>query len=265
MKTKIISMIGKEGKEINLPKQFSEEFRPDLIKKAVLAIQSHKRQPFGTDPEAGKKNSAYLTKRRKKYKTTYDKGQSRTPRKVMTKRGLHFYFVGAFVPNTVGGRTAHPPKASKIWDLKINIKERRMAIRSAIAATMDADRIKKRGHKVESKVLDAKMEDLSKTKEVEKMLKATGFQKELDRIEVKKVRAGKGKNRGRPYRIKKGPLFVVSKSCPLVKAAKNLQGIEVCLVSKLNAELLAPGTDAGRVTIWSEKAIEMMEKENLFC
>ena len=114
MKTKVISMIGKEGKEISLPKQFSEEFRPDLIKKAVIAIQSHKRQPHGTDPEAGKKNSAYLTKRRKKYKTTYDKGQARTPRKVMTKRGLHFYFVGAFVPNTVGGRI-HILNASPIW------------------------------------------------------------------------------------------------------------------------------------------------------
>ncbi len=264
MKTKVLSIIGKEGKEVNLPKQFGEEFRPDLIKKAVLAIQSHKRQAHGTDPEAGKKNSAYLTKRRKKYKTTYDKGQARTPRKMMTKRGLHFYFVGAFVPNTVGGRTAHPPKASKIWDLKINIKERRKAIRSAIAATMSAEKVKKRGHKVESKVLDAKIEDISKTKEVEKVLKAIGYQDELKRLEIKKIRAGKGKNRGRPHRIKKGPLFVVSKTCPLIKSAKNLQGIDICIVKKLNAELLAPGTDAGRVTIWSEKALEIMEKEKLF-
>jgi large subunit ribosomal protein L4e len=264
MKAKKFTVEGKVNGEVSLPKQFSEEFRPDLIKKAVLAIQSHNRQAYGASPDAGTRASAYISKRRKAYKTTYGKGQSRTPRKVVLRRGLHFYFVGAFAPNTTGGRRAHPAKAEKDWNLKLNIKERRKAIRSAIAATMDQEKVKTRGHKSESVVIEAKYEDLKKTKEVETFFKSLGYQKELDRIAIKKVRAGKGKNRGRPYKKKKGPLLVVSKQCSLMKAAQNMQGIEICEVKNLNAELLAPGTDAGRLTVWSDKALELMEKEKLF-
>ena len=264
MKAKIVDTNGSAGKEIELPRQFSEEFRPDLIKKAVLALQSHNIQPSGVHPEAGKRASAFLTKRRRKYRGTYGAGRSRTPRKILTRRGLHFYYVGAFAPNTVGGRTAHPSKASKIWSLCINIKERRKAIRSAIAATMNMEVVRKRGHKADSLVLDSKFEDLAKTKDVEVMLMKIGMEAELERASVKKVRAGKGKSRGRRYRRKKSLLFVVSKPCPLVKAARNIQGVEVCQVKDLNVNVLAPGTDAGRLTVWSDKALETMSKENLF-
>ncbi len=264
MKSKVIGIDGKEGKEVSLPKQFNELFRPDLIKKAVLAMQSHNIQPYGTDPEAGKKYSSYLSKRRKRYRGTYGPGRSRSPRKILTRRGLHFYFVGATTPYAVGGRTAHPPKATKIWAKDINVSERRKAIRSAIAATMDNERVKKRGHKSKSAVVDSSIENLKKAKEVETALKKIGLEAELKRIAVKKIRAGKGKNRGRPYRKKKGPLLVVSVNCDLVRAARNLQGIDVCNVKDLNAEILAPGTDAGRLTLWSEKAVELLGKENLF-
>jgi large subunit ribosomal protein L4e len=264
MKAKLISKEGKEGKEINLPEQFLEEFRPDLIKRAVLAIQSHRIQRTGVKPRAGLRSSAYLSKRRKRYRGTYGPGRSRTPRKIHTRRGLHFYYVGAIVPNTVGGRVAHPPKATKDWNLKINVKERRKATRSAIAATMDAQRVTKRGHKSKSIVLESGFETINKTKEFESLLKKIGFEAELQRTAIKKIRAGKGKNRGRPYKKKKGPLLVVSEKCPVVNAARNVQGVDVCNVKDLNVELLAPGTDAGRVTIWSNKAIEVMQKERLF-
>lgn len=264
MKTAIMSMDGAKGKEISLPKQFGEEFRPDLIKKAVIAQQSHNIQPTGTDPRAGTRQSSFLTKRRKHYKTTYGRGQSRTPRKILSRRGMNFHYVGAFAPNTVGGRISHPPKAEKIWDLKINIKERRKALRSAIAATMNKDLVKVRGHLADSIVVESKVEDLKSTKDVYSLLNKIGFEKELERVSVKKIRAGKGKNRGRPYTKKKGPLIVVSKKCSLIDAAKNISGVDVCLVKNLNAELLAPGTDAGRVTIWTDKAVEMMDKEKLF-
>jgi large subunit ribosomal protein L4e len=264
MKVKIIGLDGKEGNEVNLPRQFSEAFRPDLIKKAVLVIQSHNIQKTGVNPKAGMRSSSYLSKRRRRYRGTYGPGRSRSPRKILSARGLHIYYVGAFAPNTVGGRVSHPSKATKDWTLDINVKERRKAIRSAIAATMDQKIVKKRGHRCPSIVLDNKIEDLAKTKDVERVLKAAGFNQELERVAVKKIRAGKGKNRGRPYRKKKGPLVVVSKVCPLVKATQNMQGFDICTVKDLNVELLAPGTDAGRVTIWSDKALEIMEKDNLF-
>ncbi len=264
MKSVLVSLDGKKGKEVTLPRQFSEDFRPDLIKKAVLAQQSHSIQPSGTKPMAGLRQSAFITKRRKHYKTTYGRGQSRTPRKVLSRKGMNFYYVGAVAPNTVGGRVSHPSKASKIWDLKINVQERRKAIRSAIAATMDVSLVKKRGHTTESLVVEQKIEDFTKAKDVYDFLTKAGLEKELARISVKKIRAGKGKTRGRPYKKKKGPLIVVSKKCALLTAARNLQGIDICIVKDLNAEVLAPGTNAGRLTIWSDKALEIMNKQGLF-
>ena len=263
MKVELKGIDGKKVKDIDLPKQFSEAFRPDLIKKAVLAVQSHRIQSYGAKPRAGLGYASTISKRRKDYKSSYGHGNSRTPRKVLTRRGLHFYYVGATVPNTVGGRRAHPPKAEKIWDEKININERRKAIRSAIAATMDPKVVKKRGHTTESIVIDSKFEEMKKTKEVFEFLKKL-MPAEIKRIEYKKVRAGKGKNRGRKYRTKKGPLLVVSEKCSLINASINLQGVDICIVNNLNAELLAPGCDAGRLTVWSEKALEKMDKEKLF-
>lgn len=264
MKMPLVSIDGKKGKEVALPSQFAEPFRPDLIKKAVLVLQSHSIQPHGTSWYGGKRSSSYVSKRRKAYKTTYGAGRSRSPRKIMTRRGLHFFYVGAFAPNTVGGRVSHPPKAEKIWALKMNMDERRKAIRSAIAATMNQALVEKRGHKGMSVVIDSAFEDLKKTKDVEDVLMKVGLDNELTRIAEKKIRSGKGKNRGRPYQKKKGPLFVVSQTCPLVGAAENMQGVDICAVKDLNAELLAPGTDAGRLTIWSEKALTLLDKEKLF-
>lgn len=267
MSTHNVSVIGIDGKavrETKLPQQFSEEFRPDLIKRAVLTVQSNRIQPHGVKSSAGKRPSAKISRRRRDYKTGYGRGMSRTPRKIVVRRGLTFHYVGAFSPNTVGGRKAHPPKAQKQWTQKMNVKERRKAIRSAIAATMNPTLVKKRGHTAQSIIIHAQIEDLAKTKDVTNFLKTVGMATELARTEKKKVRAGKGKNRGRPYKKKKGLLFVVSSNCPLQHAAENLPGVDICQIRRLNVELLAPGTAAGRLTLWSEKAIEFMEKERLF-
>jgi large subunit ribosomal protein L4e len=59
-------------------------------------------------------------------------------------------------------------------------------------------------------------------------------------------------------------LFVVSGECKFAKACGSIPGVEVVAVKKVNAELLAPGTHAGRLTIFTDKAVEIMEKENLF-
>jgi len=91
-----------------------------------------------------------------------------------------------------------------------------------------------------------------------------GLEEELSRSEDKKVRAGKGKMRSRPYKIKKSILFVVSRPCNLVKAASNLAGVDVIEVKKLNALHLAPGTHPGRATLFTKSAIEEMEKTGLF-
>jgi large subunit ribosomal protein L4e len=262
----LLDLEGKKIKEINLPSQFNEEYHPNLIWRAVVTLQSNKRQPYGADPEAGKRASAKLSRKRRDYKTAYGKGISRVPRKTLWKRGSQFGWVGANAPGTVGGRKAHPPKAAKILIKKINKKENRKAIRSALSAVINKDLVIKRNHKLPSIypiAIENKFEDLSKTKDIFNVLKKIGLQEELSRL-YRKVRAGKGKSRGRKYRTSKGPLLVVSDKCKLLDSAKNIVGIDIVKVNNLNAELLAPGTHAGRLTIFTEKAIHKMEKENLF-
>src|SRR3989338_2136843 len=150
MKLEILDSTKNKVGDINLPNQFNEEVRPDLIKRAVLSIQSHKRQPYAPTATAGKRSSAKLSRRRKNYRGSYGFGISRVPRKIMTRRGTRMNWVGAFAPGTVGGRKAHPPKTEKIWWKKINEKERLKAIRSAIAATASKQIITKRGHLIPS-------------------------------------------------------------------------------------------------------------------
>ena len=267
--TKMMKVDGKEGSEVELPVQFSERVRDDIIKKAVLSIQSKKRQPYGADRKAGLKhvtdwvqrNRAYRSKRGKSYPS------SRTPRKITFRRGMQFSGPGGLAPQTVGGRRAHPPKAEKDFTKEINAKENRKAIRSAIAATADREKVEERGHRIGDLelplVVENSFEELEKTTEVRETLENLGLEEELDRCSERKVRAGKGKMRGRKYKGKKGPLLVVGKDQGIKKAARNLPGVDVVTADNLNAELLAPGTDAGRLTVWTENAVSKLE-EGLF-
>ena len=93
MKLKVFDQKNNETKAVTLPVQFSQQVRPDLVKRAVLALQANRRQKYGAKPGAGMRYSSYLSKRRNDYKSTYGIGQSRTPRKVLNRRGTRFYFV----------------------------------------------------------------------------------------------------------------------------------------------------------------------------
>jgi len=266
MKIKLFDLNGSEKGSIDLPKQFSEEIRPDIIYRAVLAIMNNRRQAYGSDPLAGKRASAKLSKQRHDYRGVYGYGISRTPRKIMSKSGSHFSWVGAFAPQTVGGRRAHPPKAEKIWEKKINDKERKKAIRSALAATFNKELIEKRGHIIPPKfpfIVDSKIEKIKKAKELISVLKKLGFDEEIARLKERKIRAGKGKARGRRYKKKRGILIVVSDKCDLLKI-KSIPGVEIARVNELNAEMLAPGVKPGRLTLFTNEAIEKIEKEGLF-
>jgi len=267
MKIDILSIKKTAVAKKDLPKQFEEKIRPDVIKRAVEVIQSNNRQSYGSSPEAGKRSSALLSKRRRKYRGMYGIGISRTRRKIMSRKGTRLNWTGAFSPGTVGGRKAHPPKADKSWKKDINKKEKRLAIRSAIAATVVKEIVLARGHKVPSTypfAVETKFEQIAKSKDMKQSLDTLGLKEELVRVAEKKIRAGKGKGRGRPYRKKAGILLVVSETCPAVKAAKNIPGVSIKTVSRLNAEDLAPGAVPGRLTIFTDSSIEKMAKDKLF-
>ena len=265
-----LPIMNKDNKQIGkkkMPSQFSEAFRPDLIKRAVIAIQRNNKQPYGALLGAGMRHSAKISRRRLDYKGSYGLGISRVPRKIHSGKGSRWNWVGAVAPHTVGGRRAHPPKPSKIFSVKVNNKERKKAIRSALYATLQRSLVQERGHHVPDTypfLLSEEIEQLQRTKDVLALLLGLGFSKELERASVKKVRAGKGKFRNRKYKKRKSLLLVVSEQCPLQQSAKNISGIDIVEVTKLNAALLAPGTRPGRATLFSQKAVELIEKKQLF-
>ncbi len=265
-----IPLVNKEGKTtgtVSLPAQFSESVRPDLIKRAVEAIWANTRQPYGNDPRAGKRASAKLSRRRRNYRGAYGHGISRVPRKIMTRNGTNMNWTAAFAPCVVGGRRAHPPKATKQWKHDLNTQERRKALRSALAASMQAGLVTARGHKLPSQypiALTTEVEQIIKSKDVHELLMKLGFEQELIRAAEKNIRSGKGKNRSRPYKKRKGPLFVVGANCSLTRAAKNIPGVDVVSVKQLNTQVLAPGATPGRLTLFTEKALNTLGTEKLF-
>ncbi len=263
---KIISIKGEENGDIDLPSQFKEDVRKDLIEKAVEVIQANRRQPYGAKKGAGMRHSARTSKRRHDYRGSYGHGISRVPRKILSRSGTRMNWVGAVAPGTVGGRKAQPPKSEKILTKSINVKERKRAIRSALSASIDQDVVKKRGHIVPNNypfIVSNDLEKIEKTKDVKKTLETLGFKDELKRVAKKKIRAGKGKLRGRKYKVKKGPLIVVGDKCKLLKFAVNIPGVEVVKVSNVNCELLAPGANPGRLLLFTENSIKEL-KEGLF-
>ena len=253
MKVDVLSLEGKKVKTLDLPLQFGSVYRPNLIKRAVLSLLGSLRQRYGAYPYAGLMGSTKLSRRRRDYKGAYNHGISRVPRKTMWRRGMQFGWEGAEVPGTKGGRRAHPPKGCKDFSLKINKKERKKAIRSALSGAVKS-----------LLIVDVRVEDLNKTKDVIGVLNKVGFKSEVERCKIKKIRAGKGKVRGRKYRIKKGPLVVVSKRCNLLKSLCNVQGFDVCRVNDLNVRLLTLGHEGVRKVMFSEGAIDRMKKEKLF-
>lgn len=238
--------------KIKLPDVFDTPLRTDVIKRAVLAIQSNRFQPQGRDPMAGKRTSAESR--------GTGSGSARIPRRKGTSGR------GAFAPGTVSGRQAHPPLSSKTSVKRIPKKEKRLALLSAIAATGSKKLVAARGHSIEDipeipLIVSDEFEAMSKTREVEETLIRLGVLSEIFRVrESRRIRAGRGKTRGRKMKHAVGPLMVVAENKGIVEAAQNIPGVEVATVSALNVEMLAPGTHPGRLTIWTSNAIEKLRK-----
>jgi len=246
MKAQVKTLDGGIARDIELPALFSEEYRPDLIKKAVMALQSVRRQPHGSYPFAGICSSAVGW--------GSGRGSSHVPR---IRNGSR----AAKVPQAKGGREAHPPVVEKVLVKEINQKEKQKAFRSAVAASIRADLIKGRGHSFEGTVpvvFEDKFESLDKAKDVITALTVAGVYNDIERAkDSKKVRAGRGKMRGRRFKQRKS-LLIVTAGKPL-RAAQNLSGVDVVTVDQLNVEHLAPGMLAGRLTVWTEGAITRLE------
>jgi len=243
MQATIRNLDGSEGDSLELPAVFETTFRPDLIKGAVHAAQANRKQAYGADEFAGLRTPAESM------------GSGRGMAHVPQENGR-----ARRVPQAVGGRAAHPPKAEKDQGKKVNDKERKLATRSAIAATADAERVAERGHAFDDDlelplVVSDEFEELNKTQEAVEAFESLGIHDDVVRAdEGKSVRAGRGTTRGRKYDEPKSVLVVTSEEPS--RAARNLAGVDVATAEDVNTEDLAPGTHAGRLTLWTESAVD---------
>lgn len=251
-KLKVYGIDGAYVADIEAPLHFLEPIRPDLIRRAYLSALSARFQPKGVYEGAGKEHSCESF--------GVGLGIARIPR---YKGSL--WPRGCFAPNTRGGRRAHPPKVEKKLHEEINKKEKKLAIRSAIAATAYRSWVAARGHVVEKVpsfpvVVVGDAEKINRAKEAKKLFEALGLWPDVERAaEGVKIRAGKGKMRGRRYKEPKSVLVVVSDlNAPLIAAVRNFPGVDVVAVNNLNILVLAPGGVPGRLTLWTAPAVEKL-------
>ncbi len=245
----VVSLEGKPGAPISLPDAFDAPVRADLIARAVVAAQSHRRQPYGASPTAGLRHSVEWSGK--------GKGVARTPRLMDSMRG-------AQAPNTVGGRPTFPPRVDRIWSKKINRREARLAFASALAATRDPKLASARGHRVPHGVhLPLVLED-----PVEEIVSSAAAQALLVRLklwpDVERARAGthltssgRARRRGRVRRTPRS-ILVVTSAPQKARGFRNLPGVEVVPAQRLATEDLAPGGAAGRLTLYSHGAVESL-------
>jgi large subunit ribosomal protein L4e len=246
----VLSLDGKPKSEVPLPSVFDTRLRLDVIRKASLAEQSRRFQPQGRNRMAGKRTTAESF--------GVGRGISRVPR-----IGGHGPLSGtaAFAPGTMGGRSAFPPVTGKRLVKEINRKERKLALKSAIAATGSNEIVRKRGHKFDSErrlplIVNDEVEKLSKSSEAKSFLTSVGVWDDIVRVrKSKRIKAGH-----RVHAV--GPLLVVGDDKTAGKALRNFEGFNVVKADDLSVEMLAPGTHPGRLTIYSESAVKKIAEKN---
>ncbi len=264
----VLSVEGKEKRTIHLPKVFDEPLRVDLMARALQASRANRRQPYGALREgvwAGRRHSTEWW------------GKGRGASRVQRLKGGQD---AATSPNNVGGARAPPPRVAQVRGEKINVKERRKARRSAIAAVASTDLVAARGHRWDEGfklpiVLEAefetlferalkdrqKNEDTSPTKALLTVLHNIGLDADIERARTGvHVRAGRGKMRGRRKKMPRSVLIVASNAPSLVRAARNLPGVDVTSPKSLSTESLAPGGTPGRLTVFTESALAQIKE-----
>ncbi len=255
-----INIYGLDGKKkglIDKPKIFFIKYRDDIIQKACEVSQSKNKQIQGRDKRAGLRNTA------KGWGTGH--GISRAPR--LKGSGYPTARNVGRVPFAKGGRRTHPIKTEKKIKKKINKKTHKLSMISAISASGDISLVKKRGHQIQNipeipLVVDDKIQTLKKTNQIYSILCDLGFSEELNKIKKsKKIRAGKGKRRGRKYKKKKGTLIIINNDFGIVKASRNIPGIEIINIENLSIDKLAPGGMVGRLIIWTQAAFNELNNK----
>lgn len=158
-----------------------------------------------------------------------------------------------------------PTKIWRKWHVKVNLNQKRYATASAVAATALPALVLARGHRVSAieeipLVVSDALQSIKKTKLAVEALEGLNAHADVSKvINSKKVRAGRGKARNRKYRQRRGPLVVYAEDEGIVRAFRNVPGVETANVRSLNLLQLAPGGHLGRFVIWTESAFKLLD------
>ncbi|KAF7804499.1 60S ribosomal protein L4-like [Senna tora] len=245
-----------EAPTLPLPDVMKAAIRPDIVTFVHSNISNNSRQPYAVSKRAGHQTSA----------ESWGTGRavSRIPR--VPGGGTHRAGQAAFGNMCRGGRMFAPTKIWRRWHRKINVNQKRYAVVSAIAASAIPSLVMARGHRIESVpemplVISDSAEGVEKTKEAIKVLQKIGAFPDAEKAKDSHgIRPGKGKMRNRRYISRKGPLIVYgTEGAKAVKAFRNIPGVEIANVERLNLLKLAPGGHLGRFVIWTKSAFEKLD------
>merc|ERR1712159_323907 len=236
------------GKQVQLPAVFLAPIRPDIVTFVHTSMNKNRRQAYAVNKDAGHQTSA----------ESWGTGRAvaRIPR--VPGGGTHRAGQGAFGNMCRGGRMFNPTKTWRKWHRKINVNQKRYAVASALAASAVPALVMARGHVVDSVpelplVLPNDVENTLKTQKAIESLTSVGAYADVEKvIASRNIRKGKGKSRNRRFVQRKGPLVIYKEDNGLVKALRNVPGVETCCVSRLNLLQLAPGGHLGRFCVWTK-------------
>jgi len=239
-----------------LPAVLASPLRPDLVRYIHMNVSKNKRQPIAVGGKVGYETAG----------ESWGTGRAvaRVPR--APGGGTHRSGQGVFGNMCRGGGMFNPTKTWRRWHRKVNVTEKRHAIATSLAASALPPLVLARGHRIGAvselpAVVTDGIESIQKTKEALAALKELGCQEELKRVaDSKKIRVGKGKARNRRYTMRLGPLVVYNEDNGIVKAMRNIPGVETACVDRLNLLRLAPGGQFGRFVIWTEGAFKKLNE-----
>lgn len=246
----------KDESQTHLPSVFTAPIRPDIVQFVHTSLNKNKRQAYAVSVKAGHQTSA----------ESWGTGRavSRIPR--VPGGGTHRAGQGAFGNMCRGGRMFAPNKTWRRWHRKVNVNQKRYAIASALAASAVPALVLARGHQIEKVaevplVLHDEVEGLERTKDAVKILKKIGaYEDVLKAKDSRNLRSGKGKMRNRRYVSRKGPLVVYgTEGAKIAKSFRNIPGVEVASVDRLNLLQLAPGGHLGRFIVWTQSAFDKLD------
>nr|CAG4643290.1 EOG090X0822 [Ilyocryptus agilis] len=242
------------GASIQLPAIFKAPVRPDIVSFVHQQMSMNRRQPYAVSKKAGHQTSA----------ESWGTGRAvaRIPR--VRGGGTHRSGQGAYGNMCRGGRMFAPTKTWRKWHRKINVNQKRYAICSAVAASGIPALVMSKGHMINEVpemplVVSDKVQEYKKTKQAVVLLRRLRAWTDVQKVyKTRRFRAGKGKMRNRRRASKLGPLIIYGKDQGLTKAFRNIPGVDLVSVNKLNLIKLAPGGHVGRFCIWTESAIKRL-------